>query len=238
MGNSRRLRRIVHILPGVLQERSQYRKRQRLGYGLPRGRQQLLGSTGGADPCACEVRARTAARSRGRTLADPVLFRCPIVFIEDTGGAEFSNEEVDRLREYLLKGGFLWMDDSWGSANWNRWISQIARVLPPGEFPVVDIPPTHQIMHVLYSVKEIPQVPSMNYWYRSGGRTSENGPDSASVFFKGIQDSRGHLMVVMTHNTDIADSWEREGDSTEFFDLFSPRGYALGMNIVLYALTH
>ena len=171
-------------------------------------------------------------------LADPLLFRCPILFIEDTGGAEFTDEEVLRLREYLLKGGFLWVDDSWGSANWNGWMRQIARVLPPGEFPVVDIPQTHQIMHVLYDVKEIPQVPSMNHWYRSGGQTSENGSDSATVFFKGIQDRQGHLMVVMTHNTDIADSWEREGDNAEFFNLFSPRGYAVGVNIVLYALTH
>jgi hypothetical protein len=78
----------------------------------------------------------------------------------------------------------------------------------------------------------------MNFWYRSGGRTSEYGSDSADVLFKGIQDARGHLMVVMSHNTDIADSWEREGDNSEFFDLFSPRGYAVGVNVVLYALTH
>ena len=171
-------------------------------------------------------------------LADPLLFHCPVLFIEDTGGAEFTNEEVLRLREYLLKGGFLWMDDSWGTYNWNGWIRQISRVLPPGEFPVTDLPPTHAIMQVLYSVKEVPQVPSMNHWYRSGGQTSENGRDSATVLFKGIHDAKGHLMVVMTHNTDIADSWEREGDNAEFFNLFSPRGYALGVNVVIYALTH
>jgi hypothetical protein len=171
-------------------------------------------------------------------LDDPVLFRCPMLFIEDTGGAEFTEEEVLRLREYLLKGGFLWMDDSWGSENWNNWIEQLSRVLPPGEFPVRDIPLTHQMMHTLYDVKEIPQIPSMNHWYRSGGQTSENGWDSATVFFRGIQDRKGRLMVVMTHNTDIADSWEREGDNQEFFNLFSPRGYAIGVNIILYALTH
>jgi hypothetical protein len=171
-------------------------------------------------------------------LTDPLLFHCPMLFIEDTGGAELTNEEVLRLREYLLKGGFLWADDSWGSDNWNDWIREIERVLPPGEYPVFDIPLTHQIMHVLYDVKDIPQIPSMNFWYRSNGRTSENGPDSATVLFKGIRDTTGHLMVVITHNTDIADSWEREGDNHEFFDLFSPRGYAVGVNIVLYALTH
>jgi hypothetical protein len=172
------------------------------------------------------------------SLADPLLFQCPVLFIEDTGGAALSGEEVLRLREFLMKGGFLWSDDSWGSANWNNWIAQLSRVLPPSEFPVIDIPRTHPIMQVLYDVKEIPQVPSMNHWYRSNGQTSENGWDSATVFFRGIQDAKGRLMVVMTHNTDIADSWEREGDNQDFFNLFSPRGYAIGVNILLYALTH
>lgn len=171
-------------------------------------------------------------------LTDLSLYRCPMLFIEDTGGAEFSPEEVLRLRDYLLKGGFLWSDDSWGSDNWHSWIDQMSRVLPPGEFPMFDIPLTHPIMHTLYDVKEIPQIPSMNHWYRSRGQTSERGADSASVYFRGIRDARGRLMVVMTHNTDIADSWEREGDNAEFFDLFSPRGYAVGVNVVLYAMTH
>jgi hypothetical protein len=172
------------------------------------------------------------------SLADPLIFRCPLLFIEDTGGAELTDEEVRNLREYLLKGGFLWSDDSWGSENWYGWVRQMARVLPPGEFPLRDIPMTHQIMRMMYQVNEIPQVPSMNHWYRSGGETSENGFDSATVFFKGIQNANGQLMVVMTHNTDIADSWEREGENAEFFDLFSPRGYAVGVNTVLHALTH
>jgi hypothetical protein len=172
------------------------------------------------------------------SLTDPLLFKCPMLFIEDTGGAQLSDQEVRSLREYLLKGGFLWSDDSWGSANWFSWVRQMARVLPPGEYPMIDIPKTHPIMRMMYDVKEIPQVPSMNHWYRSGGQTSENGRDSAVVFFKGIPNGNGQLMAVMTHNTDVADSWEREGDNAEFFDLFSPRGYATGVNVVLHALTH
>ena len=171
-------------------------------------------------------------------LTDPLLFRCPLLFMEDVGGAEFSSEEVLRLREFFLKGGFLWVDDSWGSSEWGNWVRELSRMLPPSEYPIIDIPATHPIMRSLYDVKEIPQVPSINHWYRSGGQTSERGWDSAEVYFKGIQDPRGHLMVVMTHNTDIADTWEREGDNAEYFDLFSPRGYAIGINIVLYAMTH
>jgi hypothetical protein len=172
-------------------------------------------------------------------LTDPVLYRCPILFMEDIGTAEFSPEEVLRLREYFLKGGFLWVDDSWGSFAWANWVEQISRILPPGEYPIFDIPTTHPIMHTLYFVPEIFQVPAISFWRGSGGATSERGPDSAQVYFKGIQDARQRLMVLMTHNTDIADTWEREGEPPhEYFDLFSPRGYAIGVNVVLYAMTH
>jgi hypothetical protein len=155
------------------------------------------------------------------------------------GAVSLSDEEVLRLREYFHKGGFLWVDDAWGSFAWSAWVEEIARVLPPSEFPIEDIPPAHPIMRSLYDVKAIPQIPSINHWRRSGGDTSELGLDSAEVYFKGISDDRGRLLVLMTHNTDIADSWEREGEwPPEYFDLFSPTGYAIGVNVFLYALTH
>ena len=170
-------------------------------------------------------------------LDDPLLYRCPMLFMEDVGSAEFSPEEVMRLREFFLKGGFLWVDDSWGQAEWNSWALQMARVLPPSEFPIFDVEPSHPIMSVLYNVAEVPQVPNIGYWRRSGGDTSERGFDSAEVYVKGIQDSRGRLMALMTHNTDIADTWEREGENQDYFDIFSPTGYAIGVNVVLYAMT-
>jgi hypothetical protein len=171
-------------------------------------------------------------------LNDPLLFNCPMLFMEDVGTARFSDEEVLRLREYFLKGGFLWVDDFWGSEAWSNWVEQISRVLPPGQFPIVEIPLTHPIMHTLYDVKEYLQVSSWNFWLRSNGQTSERGSDSAEVHFRGIQDDKGRLMVMMTHNTDIADTWEREAENPEYFDIFSPRGYAIGVNVVLYAMTH
>jgi hypothetical protein len=169
-------------------------------------------------------------------LDDPLLYRCPILFMEDVGTAEFSSDEVRSLREYLLKGGFLWVDDFWGTAAWNQWSAQISRVLP--ELHIFDIPITHPVMHTLYDVESFLQVSSIQFWYQSRGRVSERGSDSAEVHYRGIQDASGRLMVFMTHNTDVADTWEREGENTEYFDLFSPRGYAIGVNAVVYALTH
>ena len=83
-------------------------------------------------------------------LTDDALFRCPFTMATDVGTLEFSEEEVSRLREYLLKGGFLWVDDFWGSAAWAQWSAQIRRVLP--EFPIEDVPPDHPLMHALYPI--------------------------------------------------------------------------------------
>jgi len=130
------------------------------------------------------------------------------------------------------------VDDFWGPEAWDRWERELRRVLPEGAYPIFDIPLSHPLMHTLYNVTDFLQVSSINFWYRSNGGVSERGSDSAQVHYRGIQDERGNLMVLMTHNTDVADTWEREGANHEYFELFSPRGYALGVNTVLYAMTH
>jgi hypothetical protein len=165
------------------------------------------------------------------------LYECPFLFMSDAGTVGFSELEVVRLRDYLLKGGFLYVDDFWGEWAWRQWASEIARVLP--EYQIVDLGPDHPIMRTLYEVPEVPQVPSIQFWRRSGRHaTSEQGAASATPHLRAIFDERGHPLVVMTHNTDIADGWEREGEDDEFFYSFSPEAYALGINIVMYAMSH
>jgi hypothetical protein len=171
-------------------------------------------------------------------LTDPLLARCSMLHLEDAGTAQFSDEEVIALRAYLLKGGFVTVDDFWGTAAWEQWAEEIGRVLPPSQYPIFDIPADHAILHALYDVKEVEQVSSIQFWMRSGGSVSERGPDSPYPNFRAIADEQGRLLVVMTHNTDIPDTWEREGESKEYFDHFSPNGYALGVNTVVYSLTH
>lgn len=169
-------------------------------------------------------------------LTDDALFHCPMLIASDVGTLAFSPEEAARLREYLRKGGFLWVDDFWGTAAWNQWSSEIAKALP--EYAIVDIPADHPIRRTLFSITEVPQVSSINFWRRSGGSTSERGEDSPHPDFRAMADDRGRIMVLMTHNTDIDDSWEREGEDPDYFTRFSPGGYALGINVIMYALTH
>jgi hypothetical protein len=169
---------------------------------------------------------------------DETLFQCPFVMIEDAGTVKFSDDEVAGLRQYLLKGGFLWADDFWGSAAWENWLAELGRVLPESKDEVVEIRPGHPIFRMLFEIDRIPQIPSINHWRRTGGETSERGYDSEQVTLRGVLDARGRVMVLMTHNTDIADAWEREGEDPKYFYLFSPNGYAVGINILLYAMTH
>src|SRR5262245_21805005 len=168
-------------------------------------------------------------------LTDDLLFHCPILMGSDVGTMRLSAEETARLRQYLLKGGFLWVDDFWGTPAWEQWSQEIHRALP--EYEIFDIPVDHPIRHMLFSVDTIEQVTNINNWLRTHN-TSERGDDSPHPDFRGIADAKGRLMVVMTHNTDIGDTWERESESQEFFTLFSRQGYALGVDVLLYAVTH
>jgi hypothetical protein len=173
-----------------------------------------------------------------RSSGDEALFDCGFVTMEDAGVALLSEQDVVQLRKYLLKGGFIWNDDFWGSAAWDNWMEQISRVLPPNQYPVVDIPATHAMFHTQFNVDHVLQVPAIQMWRRLGGGTSERGQDSAVVHTRGIFDEKGRLMVLMTHNTDISDTWEREGEDKEYFYRFSPEGYAIAIDVMLYVMSH
>ena len=171
-------------------------------------------------------------------LTDPELDQCVYISMEDAGTAQLSDAEVEGLRTYLLKGGFLWLDDYWGEAAWDQWIHEMDRVLPPAEYPLFELKPNHPVWRTLFDVKKLPQIPSIQFWRGSGGETSERGQESAVPDFYGVNDKHGNLIVLMTHDTDIADAWEREGEDVRFFYQFSPDGYAVGLNVLMYAMTH
>ena len=95
-------------------------------------------------------------------LTDDQLFECPILIGSDVGTAALLPIETQRLRQYLLKGGFLWVDDFWGTPAWDHWASQISRVLP--EFPIFDVAPANPIRHALFTITEVKQVPSIFSW--------------------------------------------------------------------------
>jgi hypothetical protein len=170
-------------------------------------------------------------------LTSDELYQCPIIFMQEVGRLFFTTDEAARLRAYLLKGGFLWVDDFWGSYAWDVWESEIRKVFPAAEYPIVDLPPTHPLFHTMFDLDGVPQIPAIGVWLGSG-QTSERGADSAQVHARAISDGNGRVMVFMTHNTDVSDSWEREGEDPQYFYKFSIDGYRLAMNVLIYAMTH
>jgi hypothetical protein len=171
---------------------------------------------------------------------DPALFNYPIVFMTDVGTAQFSKKEAENLRNYLLNGGFLMADDFWGETAWEYWTYHFGQVLPPDEYPIRDVPLSHEIFNIVFEIPEMPQVPCVEWWSEHpNGPTSERGAATATPSMRGIWDKNGRLMVVMTHNTDIQDGWQMEGMNEDYFREFSvKKSYPLGINIVVYAMTH
>ncbi len=173
-------------------------------------------------------------------LTDDALFQCPFVLMQDAGTARFSEIEAGRLRDYLLKGGFLLVTDYHGEWAQQQFDEEMRKVLPPGQQQFVDLdPPGHPMWNTMFPVTRLPQMASIMTWRRSGGGTIERWNDEAAPpQARGIADAQGRVMVVMVHNTDLPDPWEREGEDPDYFYRFSPEAYAVGIDILLYAMTH
>jgi len=168
---------------------------------------------------------------------DDRIFQYPFLYMVEVGNLELSEEEAAGLREYLLRGGFLLVDDFWEEDEWANWIFELNKVFPDSDtYPLETIPTSHPIFHTVFDLQEVPQVPSINAWLR--WRSSSDRP-GAIASCHGIYDRDGRLMLVVLHNTDLGDGWEKEAADYEYFQIFSvQRAYPFGINIVVYAMTH
>jgi hypothetical protein len=165
-------------------------------------------------------------------LTDPELSKYPFLYTVEVGYMALTEAEVEGLGRYLRAGGFLVIDDFWGSLEWENFQSQFHRVLPG--YPIVDIPMSHPVFNCFYDVKEIVQVPNVGQGMQ-GGPTWEN--DGYYPAVKGIFDERGRLMVVINWNTDLGDAWEWA--ENPYYPLrFSTYAYQMGVNYIIYAMSH
>ena len=179
-------------------------------------------------------------------LDEPELFNFPFIYMLEVGNLVFSEAERQGLRAYLLRGGFLLVDDFWGDDGWDNWQFEFEQVLPPDEYPMVDIPPDHELFNIVFQLDGVPQVPAVNYydqWEQTGstvegslGQYLRYGPGPRC---KGVFGLDGRLMAVILHNTDLGDGWEREGEHYGYFrDFSAKKAYPMGINIVVYAMTY
>ena len=167
-------------------------------------------------------------------LTDPEILDYPFIYIIEPGRMSLMEEEVQGLRKYCENGGFVMVDDFWDEDEWYVFREEMRRVFPNKE--PKELPLEHEIFHCVYDLKEKPQIPSINH-YR-GGRRTEAWHDT-EPHYRAIFDDEGRIMMLICHNTDLGDGWEREGEDPGYFKEYSEKwAYPLGINIVTYAMTH
>jgi hypothetical protein len=166
------------------------------------------------------------------SLADPELRRYPFLYALEVGRMELTEEEVRGLRDYLYAGGFLVVDDFWGTQEWNVFEYNMRRVLPGRPFVELDL--DHPLFQAFYEIDEIKQVPNVNNG-RRGGPTWER--DGFEPHVLGIFDDNDRLMVVINWNTDLGDAWEWAEDPYYPLEL-STFAYEMGANLIVYGMSH
>ncbi len=162
------------------------------------------------------------------------IYNYPFVYLVEAGHMKLTDVEVEGMRKYLLRGGFLLIDDFWGEWEYETLLLNLKRVFPdrsPRELPI-----DHEIFHIVYDLKEKMIVPSIHSYLR--GAWTERA-DAREPHVQGMFDDNGRLMMVILHNTDLGDGWEREGVDEGYFRKYSEAyAYPLGINIIVYAMTH
>ena len=168
-------------------------------------------------------------------LNDPRLFDYPFLYIIEPGrGFGITPESAETLRRYCLNGGFVMVDDFWGEDEWYGFYQDLKVVFPDRE--PQELPLEHPLFHCVYDLTEKPQVPSIGH-AMSGYRTERW--DAREAHYRAVLDDDNRIMMIICHNTDLGDGWEREGENEDYFHQFSEKwAYPMGINIVFYAMTH
>ena len=181
---------------------------------------------------------RRLTRVNARSSEQPVnldegtdVYNWPWLCAGEMGDWKLTDAQAVKLRDYLLRGGFLMLDDFWGTSEWDRFQESMQRVFP--ERPIVELQETEPIMHTVYDLTDLYQIPGQ--WALRRGTTYRN--DGAVPHWRGILDDHKRVMVAISFNSDVGDSWEW-ADDPQYPEKYSALGIRIGVNYVVYAMTH
>ena len=181
---------------------------------------------------------RRLTRLQVRSVEQPInledkddVYNYPWLYAVFVGEWELTNLQAKRLREYLLRGGFLMCDDFWGTRDWEIFDESMKRVFP--DRPIVDIPDNDPIFHTVYDLDDRYQVPGE--WAVRTGVPYRN--DGYQAHWRGIYDDKGRVMVALAFNSDVGDSWEW-ADFPGYPEQYSALGVRIGVNYIIYSMTH
>ena len=181
---------------------------------------------------------RRLSRIHARSVEQPVdfdegdeVYNYPWLYAVEVGYWNLTADQVAKMREFLLRGGFFMCDDFHGTQEWAGFVASMSRVFP--DRPIVDIPNADPIFHTIYDLTQRYQVPGAQYLYSH--RLYEK--DGYQPRWRGIYDDKGRLMVAICHNMDLGDSWEH-ADNPQYDEKFSSLGMKIAVNYVTYSMTH
>jgi hypothetical protein len=159
------------------------------------------------------------------------VYNWPWLYGVEVGWWDLTDAQAAKLREYLLRGGFLMVDDFHGTREWAVFLQSMRRVFP--DRIIVDIPEADPIFHSVWDMKDRFQVPGLQYVYTH--RTYEQ--DGFDPKWRAIYDDQGRIMVAICHNMDLGDSVEHS-DNPQYPEKYSAEGMRIFLNYVTYAMTH
>lgn len=176
---------------------------------------------------------RLSARSKEHVIdaKNDDIYNWPWLYVEDPGAWRLTEEQATRLRQYLLRGGFFMLDDSHGDYEWQTLLDGVRMIFP--DRPIENLGNDDPIFHVVYDLSDRVQIPGTRYIW--GNR--EYTPDSAVAQWRGIRDDKGRLMIAICHNSDVGDAWEW-ADSPRYPERAASLAYRIGINYIIYAMTH
>ena len=167
-------------------------------------------------------------------LEDDDVFNYPWLYAVEVGHWELTDEQIVKFREFLLRGGFFMCDDFHASNEWEVFIYSMQKVFP--NRPIVDIPDKDAIFHTVFDLDDRYQVPGAQY-INSHRVYEKDALTGSPAHWRGIYDDNGRLMVAICHNMDLGDSWEN-ADDPQYPERFSALGIRIGVDYIIYAMTH
>jgi len=183
---------------------------------------------------------RRLTRIHARSVEEPIdldddgdVFDWPWLYGVEVGHWNLTDAQAAKLREFLLRGGFFMCDDFHGAIEWDVFTASMRKVFP--DRPIVNIDDSDAIFHTLYNLESRYQVPGA--LYLETGKTYEKGETGKTPHWRAIYDDKGRIMVAMCHNMDLGDSWEH-ADNPQYPARFSDLGIRLGVNYIVYSMTH
>jgi hypothetical protein len=175
-------------------------------------------------------------------LTDPALYENIFLYMNwkrvpigsSYSGPNFSPEEIEALREFMFRGGFVMVDDFWGQPHLDDMFVEIGKIFPEREIVELDI--SHEIFHIFFDIDRLAQVPGRMVTWDYGGFMKLDDPSYPPVVYA-VLDDDGRVMMVANYNTDLGDGWEHT-----FYEAYPTRytneAYKIGINFLIYAFSH